>query len=375
MKGNSARDIASSAEIARLKDELAQTRKELDRIKRGRDREMAHGDLLAVRMRQLLDLLPAGVILIDNQGQVSDCNPAAEDLLGKPLLGELWMQIIQRSFAPKNDDGHEISLKDGRRVSILTRAMLHEPGQLVLLTDQTGTRLLQSRLSQYQRLSEMGRMMASLAHQIRTPLSAALLYASHLGAESLSDKQRVKFALKVKSRLLHLEHQVRDMLLFARGETKLDDQVSTEQLFQSIDDVLDVPLAQYDADCELVNNAQGFRLQCNQETLIGAILNLVNNALQAAGNEHPLLIEAHVEAEDIMLCVVDRGPGMDAETVASALEPFFTTKSHGTGLGLAVAQVVAKAHHGNFTLVSQPGCGTLAQFCLPYIQKIETGRE
>lgn len=367
MSRNGGYDVGAKVEVELLKQELAQTRQELERIKRIRDREMAHGDLLAVRMRQLLDLLPAGVILIDNQGQISDCNPAAEELLGKPLMGELWMKVIQRSFAPKNDDGHEISLRDGRRVSILTRAMLDEPGQLVLLTDQTGTRLLQSRLSQYQRLSEMGRMMASLAHQIRTPLSAALLYSSHLGADSITDQQRMKFAGKVKSRLLHLEHQVRDMLLFARGETKLDDRISTEQLFQSIDDVLDVPLSQYDADCELLNNAQGYLLQCNQETLIGAILNLVNNALQAAGNSQPLLIEAHVDANNIILCVVDRGPGMDAETVASALKPFFTTKSHGTGLGLAVAQVVAKAHQGEFALLSQPGNGTIAQFSLPYI--------
>ena len=357
------------SEIDDLKQELENTKQELESIKRVRDREMAHGDLLAVRMRQLLDLLPAGVILIDNQGLVSDCNPAAEDLLGKPLLGEVWMQIIQRSFAPRSDDGHEISLKDGRRVSLLTRAMKDEPGQLVLLTDQTGTRLLQSRLSQYQRLSEMGRMMASLAHQIRTPLSAALLYSSHLGAENITDKQRVKFASKVKSRLLHLEHQVQDMLLFARGETKLDNQISTEELFLLIDDVLDVPLAQYDADCELSNNAKGYRLQCNQETLIGAILNLVNNALQAADNLHPLLIEARVEEQNILISVIDRGPGMDSETIAQALEPFYTTKSHGTGLGLAVAQVVAKAHHGHFNLLSQEGQGTVAQFCLPFISQ------
>ncbi|SIS46860.1 sensor histidine kinase [Neptunomonas antarctica] len=365
------------SEIERLKCSLAETQQalletqqELERIKCVRDREMAHGDLLAVRMRQLLDLLPAGVILIDKQGLVSECNPAAEDLLGEPLRGELWMRVIQRSFAPQNDDGHEISLKDGRRVSILTRAMADEPGQVVLLTDQTGTRLLQSRLSQYQRLSEMGRMMASLAHQIRTPLSAALLYASHLGADNITDPQRKKFALKVKSRLLHLEHQVQDMLLFARGETKLDDRVSIEQLFQAIDDVLDVPLAQYDADCELENLAAGYWLQCNQETLIGAILNLVNNALQAAGNDKPLRIVASVDGKNIMLRVIDAGPGMDSATIKRALEPFFTTKSHGTGLGLAVAQVVAKAHHGEFSLFSYPESGTIAQFCLPFIDNL-----
>ena len=357
-----------AAKIAELEQALAKTHSELDQIQRERDREEAHGDLIAIRMKQLLDLLPAGVLLIDNHGLVSNCNPAAESLLGTPLKDQSWVSVIQRSFAPRNDDGHEISLRDGRRVRLLTRPMKHEPGQLVLLTDQTDTRLLQSRLSHYQRLSEMGRMMASLAHQIRTPLTAAMLYTSHLTKDRITDEQRIKFAHKVKSRLIHLEQQVKDMLLFARGETLLDDRLSTEQLFNAIDDILDVPLSQFDADCELDNQAKGYWLQCNKETLLGAILNLVNNALQAAGNAHPLCIKASIEADNLVLQVIDQGPGMDSAGVKKALEPFHTTKSHGTGLGLAVAQVVAKAHHGEFVLRSSLGQGTCAQFNLPYLR-------
>ncbi len=351
---------------------LEETRRQLDHAGKDRDREMAHGDLLAVRMRQLLDLIPAGVVLIDNHGRISLCNPAAEGLLGTPLMGELWMQVIQRSFAPKSDDGHEISLKDGRRVSILTKAMADEPGQLVLLTDQTETRLLQARLSQYQRLSEMGRMMASLAHQIRTPLSAAMLYTSHLTANSITEAQRMKFAAKVKSRLTHLEQQVSDMLVFARGETKLEEYVTTDALLQAIDDALDVPLAQFDADCDLVNEAPGYQLQCNQDVLIGAILNLVNNGLQASGKQKTIKIHISVVGDNLLLQVVDQGPGMDVELIRQAMQPFFTTKSHGTGLGLAVAQVVAKAHRGRFDIKSEPGQGTAAQLYLPYI-KMEQG--
>jgi len=129
-----------------------------------------------------------------------------------------------------------------------------------------------------------------------------------------------------------------------------------------------VPLSQFDADCELDNQAKGYWLQCNKETLLGAILNLVNNALQAAGNAHPLYIKASIEADNLVLQVIDQGPGMDSAGVKKALEPFHTTKSHGTGLGLAVAQVVAKAHHGEFVLRSSLGQGTCAQFNLPYLR-------
>lgn len=73
--------------------------------------------------KNLLDLLPGGVIVIDDQGRVREANPAA-DLLGLPLEGELWRHVITRCFAPRDDDGHEISLKDGRRLSIATRSWM-----------------------------------------------------------------------------------------------------------------------------------------------------------------------------------------------------------------------------------------------------------
>lgn len=358
--------MSAEERIAELEVQLWQAREDLAREREAHRQEREHAARLVERMRKLLDLLPAGVILIGGDGRVAQCNPAATDLLGEPLMGEPWIGVIQRSFAPRSDDGHEVSLRDGRRVSLATRAMDNEPGQLVLLTDQTDTRLLQGRLAHYQRLSEMGRMMASLAHQIRTPLSAALLYAGHLGRAELADEQRVRFAGKVKSRLANLEQQVRDMLVFARGETRLDDRLTTEELFRAIEDMLDAPLAQHDADCDCRNEAPGILLQCNRETLLGALQNLVDNALQACGKDTALELVARIEGDHLRLEVADSGPGMDAQTREQALQPFYTTKSHGTGLGLAVAQVVARAHHGRFELESASGLGTRAALLLPY---------
>ena len=318
------------------------------------------------RLDDLLNLLPAGILVIDSRGEVSLCNSASQGLLGEPLQNEKWVGIINRSFAPRSDDGHEVSLKSGRRVSLQTRSLENEAGQLVMITDQTETRLLQGRLAHFQRLSEMGRMMASLAHQVRTPLSAALLYASHLMKPELRPDQRIKFAGKVKARLENLELQVRDMLIFARGETRLEDKLTVAELFRELEDALDMPLVSWDADCECINHVPNQQLQCNKEALLGAIMNLVNNGLQAAGKGAELIIEARQIGDKLGIEVRDSGPGMDAELCAKVMEPFFSTKSHGTGLGLAVAQVVAKAHHGEFLLHSEPGAGTQAGFLIPF---------
>ena len=215
-----------STSYSMLEARVTELKGQLALVSAQRMQELAEKERLAHRLQSLLDLLPGGVIVIDGQGVVREANPVARALLGQPLVGMLWRQVIARNFAPREDDGHEISMRDGRRLSIATRSLHGEPGQLVLLTDLTETRRLQDQLSRHERLSALGRMMASLAHQIRTPLSAAMLYASHLNEQVLPVEQQQRFAGRLKERLHELEHQVRDMLVFARGELPLTDRIT-----------------------------------------------------------------------------------------------------------------------------------------------------
>ncbi|MCV5978485.1 PAS domain-containing sensor histidine kinase, partial [Escherichia coli] len=81
-----------------------------------------------------------------------------------PLVNEKWFNVIQAVFDPREDDGHEVSLRNGRKVRLAISAST--TGQLILITDLTETRLLRARVSDLQRLSSLGRMVASLAHQV-----------------------------------------------------------------------------------------------------------------------------------------------------------------------------------------------------------------
>jgi len=344
------------ARVTELKGELAV-------VSAQRMQELAEKERLANRLQNLLDLLPGGVIVIDAQGIVREANPAACELLGLPLEGELWRHVIARCFAPREDDGHEVSLKDGRRLSIATRSLDAEPGQLVLLNDLTETRHLQDQLARHERLSSLGRMVASLAHQIRTPLSAALLYASHLTEQALPVATQQRFAGRLKERLHELEHQVRDMLVFARGELPLTDRVTPGQLMQSLQaaaltHVHDLPIRW---QCDSHSGA----LLCNRDTLVGAILNLIENAIQASAGQLRLKIHLYTRGNTLRLCVSDSGSGIEAAVLARLGEPFFTTKTTGTGLGLTVVKAVARAHQGELQLRSRLGRGTCAQVILP----------
>ncbi|MGE8169437.1 sensor histidine kinase [Pseudomonas putida] len=348
------------ARVSELKGELAV-------VSAQRMAELAEKERLANRLQNLLDLLPGGVIVIDGHGLVREANPAACDLLGEPLVGQLWRQVIARSFAPRKDDGHEVSLRDGRRLSIATRSLDAEPGQLVLLNDLTETRRLQDQLARHERLSSLGRMVASLAHQIRTPLSSAMLYASHLAddLQTLAPQTRQRFAAHLKERLHELEHQVRDMLVFARGELPLSDRVTPKALFQALQQAAQVHVqgqaVRWQCDSHLGE------LLCNRDTLVGALLNLIENAIQASAEPARLKVHLYRREQTLHLCISDAGCGVAPDLLERLGEPFLTTKSTGTGLGLAVVKAVARAHQGRVELRSKVGRGTCVKVLLPLI--------
>lgn len=354
-----------------LETRVAELNEELTTVADQRSQELAEKEQLANRMASLLNFLPGGVVVLDSSGRVSESNPAAIDLLGEPLAGELWREVIARAFAPRQDDGHEVSLHDGRRISIATRN-LGVDGQIILLTDQTETRRLQGELSRHERLSALGKMMSALAHQIRTPLSAAMLYAGHLVSGKLDETRRQEFAEKTFSRLNHIERQVQDMLLFVKGELPLNDVISIAELQQALQEAMEVPILTSESHCEWQNDAREHYLLCNREALVGAIINLVNNAIQAVECKANLRIEFSLQPagrpvaeQKLLIRVCDTGPGIPAELLTRVSDLFVTTKSQGTGLGLAVVHAVAKAHRGRFFLQSKQGQGTCANLLLP----------
>lgn len=348
-----------------LEQRVAELSGKLEQVGAQRLQELAEKERLAHRLQSLLDLLPGGIVVIDGQGVVREANPVARGLLGEPLTDVLWRDVIARAFSPRADDGHEISLRDGRRLSIATRSLPGEPGQLILLNDLTETRLLQAQLARHQRLSELGRMVASLAHQIRTPLSAALLYAGHLSDRALPLDQQMKFAGRLKERLHELEHQVRDMLVFARGELPLPDRLPAGQLFDALKAAAETLLEGFPVRWQC--DVRGGTLLCNRDMLVGAVLNLIENAVQSGGPAVRIKIHLFRRADRLLLSVSDNGPGMDEATLARVGEAFFTSRSTGTGLGVAVVTAVARAHRGELRIRSKPGRGTCASLVLPWI--------
>jgi two-component system sensor histidine kinase FlrB len=327
----------------------------------------------AKRLNHLLEVMPAGVVVLDQRGHIKQANQQAVELLGAPLEKELWREIILRSFKPQADDGHEVSLRDGRKVKISITPLVEEKGQLIVLTDLTETRELQSRISHLQRLSSLGKMVASLAHQVRTPLSSAMLYAANLRSLNLKNEMADRFTTNLQNRLKDLESQVNDMLLFAKsGEQQIVAPLTVTQVLVNSTEVVDALLAIKSIHLEIDNKPSHHQLMGNQTALTGAISNLLHNAIEVS--QEGDVIEVITDIVDkngasfISIQIKDQGCGLSLAQTDSIFEPFFTTKTQGTGLGLAVVKSVAKSHQGFVSAINNPeGKGACFTLLLPCI--------
>lgn len=211
-----------------------------------------------------------------------------------------------------------------------------------------------------ERLSSIGEMTAEFAHQVRTPLASALLYAGQLDT---STNRQARIAGKIIHGLSELRSMVDDMLGFAAGARSDHKQISILKLLHDVRDGISAQLS--DSSTVRVSKTDPqLMVLGNKIALKGALLNLVSNADQASENGASILLHAHQFGDCIHICVTDDGPGISDAVRPRLFDAFFTTRKHGTGLGLAVVKAVAAAHGGDVTVATSK-LGSTFSVCLP----------
>ena len=330
-------------------------------------REIEEKTALTERLARLLDALPAGVAVLDACGRVEQANPAAAGILGADIEGRVWEEFAGACLAPTATPGEwEVPRLRGRRVAVSETRLAASGGRLVLIHDVSEAHRMKTQAARNERLAAMGEMAAGLAHQLRTPLAAALLYAGALENPRLPEAERARCGGRVVERLQHLERLIRDMLSFARGETTGGETIPVAELLAEAAQVFE-PLARRREVALIVgDDSRGAAVNGNRKALSGALINLLENALDASAGGSRVTLEARLQADaSLRLQVRDNGRGMDAATQARLFEPFFTTRADGTGLGLAIARGVARAHGGSLEVDSAPGAGSVFSLSLP----------
>ncbi len=227
-------------------------------------------------------------------------------------------------------------------------------------------RRLEERLYHSERLATLGKMVASVAHEIKNPLGIVQSTAAIL-KKKMADRmpEHEHLAEIIVDETTRLDGVVREFLDFARPRPFNFTRVDINQVLEKVLKFLESELAEKGVAADVSLDRGLPAVRGDFERLYRAFLNVIINAIQAMDNGGVLTVRSRVDARGLVeVEIADTGIGMDEETMAQIFAPFFTNKNRGTGLGLSIVKNIIDAHEGDIEVHSHPGEGTTFRFSL-----------
>jgi PAS domain S-box-containing protein len=361
------------------------------------------------RFRRVVEAAPNAMIMVNQEGQITLANQQAEKTFGYPreeLLGRpIEMLVPERLHSGHRGFRHDYLCnpqarpmgagrelfgrrKDGSEVPVeIGLSPIHtSKGVLVLasIVDITERKLAELEaarqrhdLAHLARVSTLGELSSSLAHELSHPITAILSNAQaaqRFLADDNVDLDEVREILKdivtQDQRAGEVIHGLR--LLLQKGEPqKQCDDVDLNEVIREVAQLMRSDLTNRNAtlDTDLAQNlpaVTGDRVQLQQ-----VLLNLALNGCEALGDynssERRLLIASQWENGTVRVSVSDSGSGIPGEKMEQVFERFFTTKKEGMGLGLSICRTIINAHSGKIWATNNGGCGATFHFSLPIV--------
>jgi signal transduction histidine kinase len=228
---------------------------------------------------------------------------------------------------------------------------------------------LEDEINLKERLSELGNMAATVAHEIRNPLNSVSMGLQRLKAEFTptgDSEEYVHFLNLMQDEVRRLNTIVEQFLSLARPLTLNTEQIAVGEFLGEITTLLgaDAHASKVEIELKVAPNLPPLRADRNYFKQL--LLNLIINGVQAMPAGGKLSVEAVAEQELLRLNIIDDGVGIEPGKLSKIFDPYFTTKTNGSGLGLAIARRIAEAHCGSITVESQPGRGSCFRVSLPF---------
>lgn len=242
-------------------------------------------------------------------------------------------------------------------------------------TAEEGSRQYQADLAHLVRLVTMGEMVATIAHELKQPLTAISLYASNtqamLNTEQPPLDELNSYLDQIQSQSMRAAEIIRRTREFARNQKPQTGSVQLNALITEVTDFLKVEARDSSIDIELDLAPRLPEIEADAIQLKQVLLNIVHNAIEflQSGNaaDKQVTVRSRItESGGIKVEISDTGPGMDEETLARIFESFFTTKGDaGMGMGLSISRSIIEAHGGRLWATSTLGRGATFSFTLP----------
>lgn len=307
-----------------------------------------------------------GIIIVGKDMLVRFINPAAEFFLGnKDLLGKTFNFLILLKEITEIDirrRNNEPGTGEMRATETIWDAA---PAYLITIQDITPRKEIQKN----QRLAQLGKLAADMAHEVNNPLMIISGNAQISSLEQINN-QTVKNALEViYEQSLRAKDIVQRLLKFSRPSRQ---ERKNEDINKLLDEIIPMLIHQFKLNgIEIKTNYMDNPplISVNSHQMQEVFINLLNNAKDALSTGGIIEITTCLENKFLRIDFKDTGCGIPEKDLEKILEPFFTTKSHGTGLGLSLCYSIIKTHNGEIKITSKVGKGTTISILLPITEE------
>ena len=359
--------------FSQLQSRVRKLTEELETKNRELERSLQEKQDAQEYLRTILEKLPCGVFVLEENGAMTLCNPMAAEVLreARGEAGRFRSDELRNLFAASAEgrrEETEITLSAGgvKKVLATSGAPLEDDrgrslGTLHIIRDVTEVKALEEKNQRGERLAAMGEMAAELAHEIRNPLGSIDLFASLLLRECDGDARNWAENIRIGARSLNTI--VSNMLHFTGPLSPVFDEMDIHEILREIGNFCEPMIRQREVLWKIELAADRSLIRGDRGLIKQLVLNLIFNAMKAMPSEGSLAVRTRCVAgknrrRRLELRIEDTGVGIPPEHLDKIFDPFFTTNKNGTGLGLSIVHQIVESHSGEIRVKSRVNRGT-----------------
>lgn len=346
------------------------------------------------RYKSLFEYNPELVYMLNTEGEITNINPQFKKLLGvkkekyighkitalvakkdRDRMKEGFERIIQEKTA-WNDQEIVVEVEPYRKIIFECTAVpmiINEEvvGIIGYAKDITNIKEAEERLRKTEKLSVVGELAASVAHEIRNPLTSLKGFTQMLQSED--DKHKMYYKIMFDE-LERINQIVGELLVLAKPQSTNFAQCDVGKMMKEVISLLDSQANLYGA--KLISNfkEESCLIECEGNMLKQLFINVIKNSIEASAKTISVTIAEKGE-DNVLIRIEDDGNGIEKERLKRLGEPFYSVKEKGTGLGLTVSYRIVETHKGNIDIYSSVNIGTTVDIVLPKTMAILEGED
>ncbi len=327
----------------------------------------------------LFDNIADGVLITDRQGKIKLANDAAETLFGDITLLERSVDTLFDDYdCRQRYEDHETKTRETSHMVSISQAPIHQGsrrvGQLLIIRNLTAKAQIQEEIIKRQRIESIGVLAGGIAHDFNNILTSLIGNITLARMAQSPGDPAIDLLAEAEAGVLRARHLTNQLLTFSKGGEPIRKSVSTKDF---IHDALQFSTAGSNVACTFTPSENLWNILADEGQLNQVLNNLVINSMQAMPQGGTIRVEARnldvvLDPDQIVppgqyveIKVIDEGVGIEAEHLQHIFDPYYSTKSEGSGLGLASTFSIVQRHGGHIEVTSQKNQGTTFRIMIP----------